>query len=228
MSAFEDPKKLYFFFDFISHNAYLAWTQIGSIASKHQLQLEPVPVLFAAQLQAYGQVGPAEVAPKRQWMMWNVLRKARQHGIPIAPPHSHPFNPLLPLRAICAAPPEYRIKLVDWLFYAAWGESQPVSEAAAVAAIVTGCGLNADELLAATQTEAVKARLRENTEAALAAGVFGVPTMIVQGLQGPELFWGFDDLNYLDMFLSGHDPLPADRSVFADWAQVRPSAERRK
>ena len=51
-----------------------------------------------------------------------------------------------------------------------------------------------------------------------------MPTMAVRG----ELFWGFDDLEHLEMFLSGRDALPADRAGLAAWLQVRPSIERRR
>jgi 2-hydroxychromene-2-carboxylate isomerase len=225
MGAFDDPGRLYFFLDYISHNAYLAWHRAPALAKKHGLALTPVPVLFGAMLSQYRQLGPAEVPPKSRWMLWNVLRKAQQYEIPIAPPVSHPFNPLLPLRVTCAVDDaEAQRRVVDRLFRATWAESRAVAEAETVAALLRELGLAADALLAAAQTDAVKARLRDNTSGALAQGVFGVPTMIVRG----ELFWGFDDLEYLDLFLSGHDPLPADRRGYEAWTTIRPSVERRR
>lgn len=224
MSAYAEPGKLYFFLDYLSHNAYLAWHEAPALARKHGLELRPVPVVFGAMLSHYGQVGPAEVPAKSRWMLWNVLRKARQKGIPIAPPASHPFNPLPALRATCAAPAGDQVRIVDRLFRAAWAESRDLSDAATVRELLVELGLSGDELLAAAATDAVKQRLRENTEAAIAAGVFGVPTVIARG----ELFWGFDDLPYLDMFLSGKDPLPADRGEFRAWLDVKPSVQRRR
>jgi 2-hydroxychromene-2-carboxylate isomerase len=225
MSAFADPSRLYFFLDYISHNAYLAWHEAPALAAKHGLQLTPVPVLFGAMLSHYQQVGPAEMPAKSRWMLWNVLRKARRHGIPIAPPATHPFNPLVPLRVTCADLDDaQRLRLVDRLFRATWAESRPVAEPATVREMLAELGLPADALLAAAQTDPVKQRLRQNTDDALARGVFGVPTLLARG----ELFWGFDDLEYLDMFLSGRDPLPADRAEYRPWLAVRPSVERRR
>lgn len=225
MSAFTSPDRLYFFFDYISHNAYLAWHKVPALARAHGLTPTPVPVLFGAMLSHYKQVGPAELPAKSRWMLRNVLRKAKQHGIPIAPPHSHPFNPLVPLRVSCADLDEaQRLRVVDGLFRAAWVEGRAVAEAAVVGELLAELGLDAGSLLAQAQAEAVKQRLRENTQAALEAGVFGVPTLAVRG----ELFWGFDDLEYLDMVLSGRDPLsPADREL-EPWTAVRPSVERRR
>jgi len=225
MSGFAEPGKLYFFFDYISHNAYLAWHKAPAVAARHGLRLTPVPVLFGAMLSHYRQVGPAELPAKSRWMLWNVLRKAKLHGIPIAPPASHPFNPLLPLRISCALDDvAARTRLVDRLFRATWAESRAVNEPETLRALLGELGLDADALLAAAAGEPVKQRLRENTERALAQGIFGVPTMAVNG----ELFWGFDDLEYLEMFLSGRDVLGADRSAYAAWMDVRPSIERRR
>jgi 2-hydroxychromene-2-carboxylate isomerase len=72
-----------FLFDYISHNAYLAWVELQPLARRCGRAVEPVPVLFAGLLNAHGQLGPAEVAPKARWMMLNVARKARLLGIPL-------------------------------------------------------------------------------------------------------------------------------------------------
>jgi 2-hydroxychromene-2-carboxylate isomerase len=225
MSAFADPGRLYFFFDYISHNAYLAWHRAPEIAARHGLALTPVPVLFGALLSHYRQVGPAELPAKSLWMLRNVLRKARLHGIPIAPPASHPFNPLLALRVTCAVDDEaQRLRVVERLFRATWAEGRAVNEPDVVRALLLELGLPADALLAAAGAEAGRQRLRDNTDRALAQGLFGVPTLAARG----ELFWGFDDLEYLEMFLGGRDVLSADRGELAAWMQVRPSIERRQ
>ncbi len=224
MSAFADPSRLYFFFDYISHNAYLAWHRAPELAARHKLTLTPVPVVFGALLSHYRQLGPAELPAKSLWMLRNVLRKALIHGIPLAPPASHPFNPLLPLRVTCAVDEAQRTALVNRVFRATWAEGRAVSEPDTVRALLLEQGLPADALLAAAATDTVKQRLRENTEQALALGIFGVPTLRARG----ELFWGFDDLEYLDMFLSGRDVLSAERRELAGWMSVRPSVERRR
>ena len=224
LSAFADASRLYFFFDYISHNAYLAWHEAPAIAARHGLALTPVPVVFGALLSHYRQVGPAELPAKSGWMLRNVLRKARIHGIPIAPPASHPFNPLLPLRVSCAVDEARRVALVDRLFRATWAEGRAVSEPDTMRALLLEQCLPADALLEAAATDAIKQQLRNNTEQALAQGIFGVPTLCARA----ELFWGFDDLEYLEMFLSGRDVLSADRHELQDWMKVRPSAERRR
>lgn len=220
----ESARLLRFYFDLISHNAWLVWARLPAICAEHALRLEPVPVLFAGLLKHHGQVGPAEVAPKSRWMLRNVLRKAREHGIDIAPPASHPFNPLAPLRALTALDGPERITATERLFRATWAESRPVHDPACVAEELARAGLNAEAVMSASQSDAVKNALRQNTEQALAAGVFGVPTMVVD----EELFFGFDDLPWLQRYLAGTDPLGEASPDLDRWQAIRPTAERRR
>ncbi len=74
--------------------------------------------------------------------------------------------------------------------------------------------------VAQTAHAEVKARLKTETDAAIARGVFGIPTMVV----ADELFWGLDQFGYLELFLQGRDPLAG-----VDWEELRsdgPAARR--
>lgn len=55
----------------------------------------------------------------------------------------------------------------------------------------------AHEALAKASTDDVKTELRRSTERAADRGVFGVPTFIVRGTSGEELYWGQDRLELL-------------------------------
>jgi 2-hydroxychromene-2-carboxylate isomerase len=211
-----------FLFDFVSPNAYLAWTQLPALAKRHERTIEPVPVLFAALLEAHGQLGPAEIPAKIRWMTRNNLRKAALVGVELNPPAFHPFNPILALRvSSLALDPARRRALIDALFRAVWVRGLHVSEPAVVEAIGDEVGLSGAALVAQAQEPACKTTLREHTEGAIARGVFGVPTMEV----GDELFWGYDDLPQLERFLAGRDPL--DAASWQRWAAgTRASAVR--
>jgi 2-hydroxychromene-2-carboxylate isomerase len=213
-----------FYLDYISSNAYLAWTQIPALAARLGRDVEPVPVLFAGLLEAHGQLGPAEVIPKARWMWRNNLRKAALLGVPLSPPAFHPFNPLLALRVSSLdLDGEARARLVTGLFGATWARGLHVAEPAVVAAVADEAGLDGAALVAAAQDPEAKARLRRQTDDAIAAGVFGVPTVVVGG----ELFWGFDDLPWVERFLAGEDPL--DPEAAPRWeGPVRPAAMRRR
>ncbi len=217
-------RTLRFYFDYLSSNAYLAWTQLPRLSSRFGVEVEPVPVLFAGLLGAHGQLGPAEVLPKAIWMAKNNLRKAALLGLPLNPPRHHPWNPLLSLRiSSLPLPDPQRRALIDVLFQAVWVRGLHVSEPAVLAALATELGLDGPGLLETAQQPEAKVRLRAQTDAAIAAGVFGVPTMIVEN----ELFWGYDDWPFLELFLAEKDPL--DTREAARWfGTVRPSAVRRR
>jgi len=214
---------LTFYYDYISHNAYLAWTQVGALCERHGLTLEPVPVLFGAMLKANGQLGPAEIPPKSLWMIRDVLRKAKRLNVPIAPPHAHPFNPLLALR-VSSSPlgEQCRDELTTALFQAVWTESRDITNPAVVAAVASSVGLDGESIVADATSPATKALLTSRTQSAIAAGVFGVPGMHVGG----QLFWGFDDLAEIDRFLTEGEAVAA--ADLAPWLNVRPSVVRRR
>src|SRR5207247_7094379 len=81
-----------------SPNAYLAWTQLPKLAQRYGFTVDPVPILYAALLDAHGQLGPGECPAKGRWMSKNLARKAVLLGVPLNPPAFLPFNPLLALR----------------------------------------------------------------------------------------------------------------------------------
>ena len=212
-----------FHFDFLSPYAYLAWHRIHPIAARYGRTVEPVPVLFAGLLGAHGTRGPAEVPAKRIYVFKDALRAAHTAGIPFGPPSAHPFNPLLALR-VSGEPmaEDARRRLIDRLYAAVWGgDALDVTDPAVVAGIAERAGLDGAAVVAAAGGEAAKARLRAATEHAIGAGVFGVPTMLVDG----ELFWGNDSLDHLDRFLAGVDPVSA--TILARWAEVPAGAQRR-
>ncbi len=217
------PAQLEFWFDFISPYAYLAWTQIAALAERHGRALELRPVLFASLLDHWGQLGPAEIPPKRIHTFKHVLRRAHDLGVPLSAPPAHPFNPLLGLRlASLDLPDADRRTLIDRLFRAVWAGGPGISDPTVVAGLLGEIGLDGPGLIdAATRTE-TKQRLITATHDAIARGVFGVPTMIVDG----ELFWGVDDLGNLDRSLRGEDPIAAD--ALERWRDLPAQAARER
>src|SRR5262249_33590791 len=113
--------------------------------------------------------------------------------------------------------------LIDALFKAVWVRALHVSEPSVVECVADEIGLPGSELIEGAQSLEIKAVLGQGTDGAIARGVFGVPSMEV----GEELFWGYDDFPYLDLFLAGKDPLnPLDRQRWRLGA--RPSSVRRQ
>jgi 2-hydroxychromene-2-carboxylate isomerase len=210
-----------FLFDYVSPYSYLASTQIPVLAARHGREVEAVPVLFAGLLEASGGRGPAEIPAKREYMFRDVLRIARALNVPLEPPATHPFNPLMALRATaCVVDSPSRWQLVHALFRAAWVQSMRVDQAEVVARVAAEAGLDGQALLEQTASVEAKARLRQSTEEAVRVGAFGVPTMLVDG----ELFWGVDSLPHVERCLSGEKG--PDATTVARWGRVQPSAVR--
>lgn len=211
-----------FYFDYVSPYAYLGATQIRALGRKHGHDVTPIPVLFAGLLEASGAPGPAEIPARRAYLFRDVVRLASYFQVPAEPPASHPYNPLAALRISHAVTDdEERWRLVDALFRAVWGEGRPIDLLEQVAAIATEAGLDGAALAARAVTPETKLLLRTTTEDAVKDGVFGVPTMTVNG----ELFWGVDSLHLLDHFLAGKAPPDPER--IARWLAIAPTAVRR-
>ena len=231
VSAYDDssviqPKQVAFYLDFVSPYAFLAWTQVHAIAARHGAIVEPIPVLFAGLLDAHGTKGPAEIPAKRAYTFRDAYRKAHRLGLPVLrPPPSHPFNPLVALR-VASQPlePDAKRRLIDALFENTWVNGAGVETPEAVAAAASRAGLDGEALVRAALTPESKERLKGATADAVAHGVFGVPTVLVDG----EIFWGTDGLELVEGFLRGEDPVPkdlswADRPVTAMRRAVRPT-----
>jgi 2-hydroxychromene-2-carboxylate isomerase len=193
------PTSIPWYFDFISPFAYLHWPKVKALKAEG-IAIVPRPILFAAVLDACGQKGPAEIPGKRVFTYRHVLWKAHEAGVPLRFPPAHPFNPLAALRlCIAAGASDAAIDAIfDWL----WVQGRIGDSIDALAPIAAMLGLPAD----AANAPEVKAALRANTEAALAAGVFGVPTLQI----GEALFWGDDAHDFARAVL--RDPAVLDTS----------------
>ncbi|HWP65190.1 MAG TPA: 2-hydroxychromene-2-carboxylate isomerase [Candidatus Limnocylindria bacterium] len=215
-------KPVRFYFDFLSPYAYLAWTQVHTLAERYGREVEAVPILFAALLGAHGTKGPAEIPAKRVYVWKDVLRTARVLGVPLSTPPAHPFNPLLALRVASADLTRgERRRLVDALYAATWGGGPGVTDPEVVARIASDAGFDGPALVRAAGTPALKARLKAQTDEALAHGAFGVPSLLVDG----ELFWGFDSFGHVERRLAGKDPL-GDTDILR-WKDLPVGATRR-
>lgn len=217
-----EPRDIEMAFDYLSPYAYLCWTQLGALAARHGARVVPVPTLLGRLLEANGTRGPAEVPRKRSYLLHDVARSAAVLGVPLAPPPAHPFRPLLSLRATLAAAPDARGAVTTALFSATWGGGAGCETDAAISRALGQAGIDAAPLLAAAQTDAVKAALRAETERMLARGAFGVPTMFAEG----EMFFGLDSLPHLERLLAGDARMRIDPVRVRTWEALPASASR--
>ena len=183
-----------FFFDLISPYAFLASLELDRIHAESGISVLATPVLFAGLLKAHGTKGPAEVEAKRRYVFRDVERTAARLGIEAPGPPTHPFVPLLGLRACTSIESAIdRLAFAKALLWATWSRSLDPCSPATIVRLATECGLDGAQVAAAAQLQRVKDELRQNTKRAIGLGVFGVPTFVI----GSELFWGADRITAL-------------------------------
>ena len=191
-------KHITFYFDFISPFAALAFEQLPLTLMGQSYGVTYKPILFAALLKHHGQLGPAEIMPKRDWTYRHVQWLAHSLGQEFQLPAAHPFNPISLLRLAVATnaqgtPNRY---VTETIFHHIWRGGADATDAGRLATLVAKLAppreINADD---------VKAQLKSNTDEALALGLFGVPTFLVD----EKAFWGLDALPMLRDYLMGDD-----------------------
>ena len=204
------------YLDFISPYAYLAFEAVPQqlMGVSHRLLYKPV--LLAGLLKHHGQLGPAEIPGKREWTYRQVLWQARQLNIPMDMPQAHPFNPLslLRLAVACSQDGSPNRYVCETVFRHVWRGAAPADDPQRFRALT--------ELLAPQRhpdDTGVKAQLRANTDEAIARGVFGVPTFVVDD----RVFWGLDALPMLRAYL---DADPWFQGPWQDAARVKQGARR--
>ncbi len=182
-------KKLDWYFDFISPFSYLQSELLHTLPADVQIHFKPL--LFAGLLQHWENKGPAEIVPKRMWTFEHCAWLAHKHGIPMTMPAHHPFNPL-PLLRLCIALGATQAA-VHRLFRYVWREGKLPTESEHWQALLQELKVTPDML----EVPEVKQQLRNHGEQAIAAGVFGVPTVVVDN----RCFWGLDATDMLQAYL---------------------------
>jgi 2-hydroxychromene-2-carboxylate isomerase len=187
-------KHITFYFDVISPYAYLAFESLPESLLGISYEVTYKPVLFAGLLKHHGQLGPAEIPSKREWTYRQVQWLARKLGIELQLPAAHPFNPLALMRLAVATnysglPNRY---VVEKLFRHVWLGGQDAAAEQRFEALKTEL-----KLVAEPNSAEVKSLLKTHTDSAIRKGVFGVPTLEVDG----KLFFGLDALPMLAAYL---------------------------
>ena len=201
------------YFDFVSPYPYLQMSRFGELPE--DLVITPRPILFAALLNHWGHKGPAEIPAKRRQTALYTRWLAGQRALPFAGPPRHPFNPLALLRLCIVAGAS--LDVVRKIYVHVWGEGHDGQDPASVEEIARKLGVTD---VAAINDADVKSTLRRNTDAAIALGVYGVPTMAYDD----ELFWGDDATPLFAALLD--DPALFSRDAYRHVEDIKPAAQR--
>lgn len=193
-----------FHFDFGSPNAYLAHKVLPEIAARHQATVRYVPVLLGGVFRATGNRSPVEafagITNKLAYELRETERFVARHGI--LGFKRNPFFPVNTLQlmrgAVAAQDLGVFARYLDAIYNGMWGEGLNMAEPDIAKGVLENAGLDAAEIFAAAQTQAVKDALFENTSKAIQQGDFGSPTFYVAG----EIYFGKDRLRDVEDHLS--------------------------
>ena len=196
-------KTLEFYFDFGSPTAYLAHKRLQQLSAQYDLLIDYKPMLLGGVFKATGNTTPVAIPAKGQYMLAHDLpRFARRYNVPLKINPHFPINTLHLMRAAIAAQrldcmPAY----VDAMFDAVWVDGKNMGELDVIAQTLADNELDSEALMALSQDPEVKAQLISNTEAAVERGIFGAPTLFMDG----EMYFGQDRLDFVEEALQAQD-----------------------
>ena len=188
-------KKVEFYFDFGSPYSYLAYKALPRIAAEHGAEIVWRPMLLGGVFKATGNNSPVEIPAKGRWLNNDIALWARRYGAAFTRNPHFPINTLTLMRGAVGMQlrgPDFH-KYVDAIFRAVWEEQRNLGEPLELAAVLCQAGFDADAFLSLVSDATVKEQLKNNTEEAVARGVFGAPTFFV----GDDMFWGQDRLDFV-------------------------------
>jgi 2-hydroxychromene-2-carboxylate isomerase len=194
---------LVFHFDFISPYGYFASLRVEELAARHGRAVDWRPMLLGvAVLKVMGLKPLLETPLKGDYIRRDVLRHARRHGLRLGRDlNASVGNPLPPARAfywVKKHHPQLAPAMAQALFHAFWVEGRDLSTPEALAAVTLPVGLNSSAVIGGAASDEAATLLRNAVASAIKAGIFGSPTIVVDG----EPFWGSDRLHEVDAWLA--------------------------
>lgn len=199
---------LHFWYDFSSPFAYLASTQIEALAARTGARLVWQPMLLGALFKEIATPNvPLFEMPesKRAYTYRDLDHWASYWNVPFRFARRFPMRTITALRLALLAGDRIA-ELSRALFRALWVDDEDLDDPHTLSEIMRRHGFDADEMLSRAQEPAIKLALVNQTARALAAGVFGAPTVIVEHERGDLLFWGQDRLGLVEAAAAGWRP----------------------
>ena len=190
-----------FFFDFSSPYSYIASEWIEALAARHGRTVDWRAILLGATFQAAELKSPVSYPMKREYSYRDFERSARFAGVPLALPKKFPIPTQNAARIFWALHADDPVRASAWARHglrALFARGVDLSDAVALEALAQEFGLAPGAAEALWNDPQWKLELKATNDAAIAAGVFGAPTFVVDG----EPFWGNDRRDQLERWLS--------------------------
>ncbi|CAB3648509.1 2-hydroxychromene-2-carboxylate isomerase [Paraburkholderia graminis C4D1M] len=182
-----------FWFDFGSNYSYLSVMRIEAEAAARGVRIHWRPFLLGPIFRALGfDNSPFVLQKEKGAYVWKDMeRQCRKYGIALTRPSVFPRAALLAMRvALLGAEREWIAAYCREIMQQNFVHDRDIGSVEVVGEALVKLGLPAQQIIAEAQSDANKLRLRGQTEAAAAKGIFGAPTFFI----GDEMFWGNDRL----------------------------------
>lgn len=186
-------KRIEFWFDFASTYSYPAAMRIEALAASRGVTVSWRAFALAPIFSQQGWKDSLfNISPPRGRYMWRDLARICQDlDLPLKRPSVFPRNSIPVARIACEfAEAAWLPDFVRAVYSASFEQDQDIAEPSVIEQCLIQAGQNPSACIEQTLLPASKGRLRAQTEAAMAHGIFGAPSVIV----GNELFWGNDRL----------------------------------
>lgn len=192
-------KSIDFYYDYISPASYLAWTQLTEICLRSNAKINYKPIFLGGVFKANESTSPITVPAKWQWMKDDFMRYAKHYHVPFQLNPHFIFNTVNAMRGAIWALTNNKIATYNQaMFTAAWVDGKDLSDKNVLIEILEEAGINSTAALESMTYPEMKLALIQSTEEAVNLGVFGAPSMIVDG----ELFFGQDRLSWVEQALA--------------------------
>jgi len=194
-------KPIDFYFDFSSPYGYLAAQKVDALAARYGRSVDWRPMLLGVVFRQTGMAPLTQVPIKGDYSRRDFERSARFHGIAFRMPPVFPIASQAPSRIVLwakARDPALATRLARALYAAYFQDGLDISNPDVAADVAGGNGVDRAAARGCIDDPVVKDLLKREVEAAIAAGVFGSPFVVVDG----EPFWGLDRFDQLERWLS--------------------------
>lgn len=182
-----------FWFDFGSNYSYLSVMRIEAEAATRGVRILWRPFLLGPVFRDLGfDTSPFVLQKEKGAYVWKDMeRQCRKYGIALTRPTTFPRAALLAMRvALFGADREWIAAYCRKIMQLNFAQDRDIGSMEVVSEALAELNLPAREIIGEAQSDANKLRLREQTAAAAARGIFGAPMFFV----GDEMFWGNDRL----------------------------------
>lgn len=195
------PRAIRFWFDFSSPYSYIASEWLPALAARHGRTVQWNAILLGATFQATELKSPVAYPLKREYTLRDFARSAHFEGVPFQQPDVFPIATQNAARVFWWLHAQDPARAVAWArcaLRAYFTRGVPLNDGTALKALAAQAGIDPEAAEQVWNDPQWKLALKQANDAAIAAGIFGAPWIVVDG----EPFWGNDRRPQIERWLA--------------------------